>query len=93
MNAYYSASVIDFEKNFFTQARNNIMSMKGETFMKYTGWILPPALRDFHEGRIWLKNHSPFLPIDIDKAITHQYFHILEGIQKIHLINVIVVII
>ena len=58
------------------------MSMKGETFMKYTGWILPPALRDFHEGRIWLKNHSPFSPIDIDKAITHQYFHILEGIQK-----------
>lgn len=23
--------------------------------MKYKGWLLPPALRDFHEGRIWLK--------------------------------------
>ena len=29
--------------------------MKGENVMRYRGWLLPPALRDFHEGRIWLK--------------------------------------
>ncbi|WP_196426661.1 DEAD/DEAH box helicase [Lysinibacillus cavernae] len=49
--------------------------------MKYKGWLLPPALRDFHEGRIWLKNHSPFSSADIDKAIKKNYFFIIEGIQ------------
>ncbi len=51
--------------------------------MKYKGWLLPPALRDFHEGRIWLKEHSPFSKDDIEKAIEHNYFLIIEGIQKV----------
>jgi len=55
--------------------------MKGEIVMKYKGWLLPPALRDFHEGRIWLKNHSPFSTADIDKAMKRNYLHIIEGIQ------------
>ena len=49
--------------------------------MKYKGWILPPALRDFHEGRIWLKNHTPFHETDIERAIAQNYFRIKEGIQ------------
>lgn len=49
--------------------------------MKYKGWLLPPALRDFHEGRIWLKNHSPFSSTHIDKAIERKYFNLIEGIQ------------
>jgi competence protein ComFA len=51
--------------------------------MKNKGWLLPPALRDFHEGRIWLKEYSPFSKEDIEKAIHHKYFHIIEGIQKV----------
>lgn len=49
--------------------------------MKYKGWIYPPALRDFHEGRIWLKNHTPFHENDIKRAIERNFFHIKEGIQ------------
>lgn len=55
--------------------------MKGENVMRYRGWLLPPALRDFHEGRIWLKDHSPFSAEDIDKAIQRKYINIIEGIQ------------
>lgn len=50
--------------------------------MKYRGWLLTPALRDFHEGRIWLKEHSPFTKDDIKRIIECNYFHIIEGIQK-----------
>ncbi|MGE8006496.1 DEAD/DEAH box helicase [Lysinibacillus sp. NPDC093216] len=50
--------------------------------MTYKGWLLPPALRDFYEGRIWLKEHAPFSKEDIEKSINLQYFHIIEGIQK-----------
>ncbi len=50
--------------------------MKGENVMRYRGWLLPPALRDFHEGRIWLKDHSPFSAEDIDKAIQRKYVSI-----------------
>lgn len=50
--------------------------------MKYRGWLLPPALRDFHEGRIWLKEHSPFTKDDIERTIECNYFHIIEGVQK-----------
>ncbi|WP_235318491.1 MULTISPECIES: hypothetical protein [Lysinibacillus] len=49
--------------------------------MRYKGWLLPPALRDFHEGRIWLKPHSPFSTIDTDRAIKQNYFRIIEGIE------------
>ncbi|WP_312504910.1 DEAD/DEAH box helicase [Lysinibacillus sp.] len=55
--------------------------MKGERLMRYKGWIVPPAMRDFHEGRIWLKNHAPFSKDDMDKAINHKYFCLIEGIQ------------
>lgn len=55
--------------------------MKGEVLMRYRGWLLPPALRDFHEGRIWLKEHSPFSSEDIEKAIQRKYVNIIEGIQ------------
>ncbi|WP_374963818.1 DEAD/DEAH box helicase [Lysinibacillus sp. RS5] len=51
--------------------------------MKYKGWLLPLALRDFHEGRIWLKEYSLFSKEDIEKAIHHNYFLIIEGIQKV----------
>ena len=50
--------------------------------MKYRGWLLTPALRDFHEGRIWLKEHSPFTKDDIERTIECNYFHIIEGVQK-----------
>ena len=53
--------------------------------MKYKGWLLPPALRDFHEGRIWLKEHTPFSKKDIEKSINHKYFNVIEGIQKSHI--------
>lgn len=49
--------------------------------MRYKGWLLPPALRDFHEGRIWLKDHSPFSSVDLEKAIQRKYVSIIEGIQ------------
>ncbi len=49
--------------------------------MKYKGWLLPPALRDFHEGRIWLREHSPFAKRDIQHAIDKKYLHIIGGIQ------------
>ena len=49
--------------------------------MKYKEWILPPALRDFHEGRIWLRNHAPFHETDIKRGIERNYFQINEGIQ------------
>lgn len=49
--------------------------------MRYRGWLLPPALRDFHEGRIWLKDHSPFSSVDLEKAIQRKYVSIIEGIQ------------
>lgn len=49
--------------------------------MKYKGWVYPPAMRDFHEGRIWLKNHTPFHETDIKRAIAQNYFLIKEGIQ------------
>jgi len=55
--------------------------MKGENVMRYRGWLLPPALRDFHEGRIWLKDHSPFSSVDLEKAIQRKYVSIIEGIQ------------
>jgi competence protein ComFA len=55
--------------------------MKGERLMRYKGWISPPAMRDFHEGRIWLKNHAPFSVVDINKAINQKYFCLIEGIQ------------
>lgn len=55
--------------------------MKGEVLMRFRGWLLPPALRDFHEGRIWLKEHSPFSSEDIEKAIKRKYVSIIEGIQ------------
>lgn len=55
--------------------------MKGEINLRYKGWLLPPALRDFHVGRIWLKHHSPFSTTDIDQAIKQKYFHIIEGIE------------
>ncbi|WP_446935849.1 DEAD/DEAH box helicase [Lysinibacillus fusiformis] len=55
--------------------------MKGESILRYKGWLLPPALRDFHEGRIWLKHHSPFLTIDTDRAMKQNYFRIIEGIE------------
>lgn len=55
--------------------------MKGENVMRYRGWLLPPALRDFHEGRIWLKDHSPFSSVDLEKAIQRKYVNIIEGIQ------------
>ena len=50
--------------------------------MNYKGWLLPPALRDFHEGRIWLKEHTPFAKDDMEQAINRKYFFIIEGIQK-----------
>lgn len=50
--------------------------------MKYNGWLLPPALRDFHEGRIWLKDHAPFHESDIKNAIKRNYFQVIEGIQQ-----------
>lgn len=50
--------------------------------MKYKGWLLPPALRDFHEGRIWLKEYAPFPESDMEQAINRNYFHIKEGIQR-----------
>ena len=37
--------------------------------MKYKGWIYPPAMRDSHEGRVWLKDHTPFEEADIQRAI------------------------
>ena len=49
--------------------------------MKYKGWIYPPTMRDFHEGRIWLMNHTTFQEADIQRAIQQKYFHIREGIQ------------
>lgn len=51
--------------------------------MNYKGWLLPPALRDFHEGRIWLKEHTPFAKYDMEQAINRKYFFIIDGIQKI----------
>lgn len=50
--------------------------------MKYKGWILSPAIRDFHEGRIWLKEHTPFAKQDIERAIQHNYFQLVDGIQQ-----------
>ncbi|MGN4126631.1 DEAD/DEAH box helicase [Lysinibacillus sphaericus] len=50
--------------------------------MKYKGWLLPPVLRDFHEGRIWLRAHSPIAEHDMKRAIERNYFNIIEGIQK-----------
>ncbi len=50
--------------------------------MKYKGWLLPPALRDFHEGRIWLREHSPIAEQDLNQAIERNYFNIIEGIQQ-----------
>ena len=49
--------------------------------MKYKGWLLPPAMRDFHEGRIWLREHTTFAKQDIQRAIDRKYLHIIEGIQ------------
>ncbi|GLC87838.1 DEAD/DEAH box helicase [Lysinibacillus piscis] len=51
--------------------------------MNYRSWIVPPALRDFHEGRIWLKEHSPFAQQDIERALQHHYVQVLPGIQTI----------
>ncbi|MEG0258846.1 MAG: DEAD/DEAH box helicase family protein [Lysinibacillus sp.] len=50
-------------------------------FKSYRGWILPPDMRDFHKGRIWLKEHTPFAAQDIECAINRRYFRMVEGIQ------------
>ena len=40
-------------------------------------------MRDFHEGRVWLKDYTAFKEADIQRAIEQEYFHSKEGLQTL----------
>ncbi|MFJ7735993.1 DEAD/DEAH box helicase [Lysinibacillus sp. NPDC097287] len=58
------------------------MKREKAKYKSYKGWIMNPQLRDFHEGRIWLKEYTSFTKMEIKRAIQHNYFQVIEGIQQ-----------
>ena len=58
------------------------MKRKYTKYKLYKGWIMSPQLRDFHEGRVWLKEHTFFSKSEIERAIQYNYFQVIAGIQQ-----------
>lgn len=56
--------------------------VKRSPYVKYKGMIVPPALRDFLAGRIWVKEYVPFSQSFIDTLIHHKYIQAIEGISE-----------
>lgn len=54
---------------------------KSNTYKKYKGLLIPPAIQDFLVGRIWIKDHTPFPQPIIDTLIRHGILQTTKGID------------
>lgn len=55
---------------------------KSSSHKAYRGLIIPPAIRDFLTGRIWIKDHTPFSQSLIEHLIQRNIIEVTPGIAE-----------
>ena len=55
---------------------------KSTKFKHYKGLIIPPVIRDFLAGRIWIKDHVPFPESLIEVLINYGIIQTIDGVTE-----------